>query len=102
MEDVIDLDSRMPHVAGPVLCFRCEHEWIGVRRTGDYPLECPKCGAMMGYSWSNVRDVFKVVLGDDCCGQVDRYGSCCAPSCTYGSALKLAILVHRLGIMEHI
>ena len=97
---VTELDTRRPHTAGPVLCLRCEHEWVSVRPVGTYPLECPKCGAMMGYSWSNVRFGFTGLVGDECCGQVDSGGVCAAPACVRGQALKLATLVHRLGIME--
>lgn len=98
--NLVDLDDHRPHIAGPVLCLRCENEWTAVRQLGAEALECPKCSAMMGYGWSNVRNAFKVVLGEECCGQVDSDGVCCAPACTYGSALKLATLVHRLGIIE--
>lgn len=63
-------------------------------------MECPKCQAMMGYAWSNVRNGFKALMGEECCGQVDSDGICLAPACTYGAALKLATLVHRLGIIE--
>lgn len=101
MSEVVNLDAWRPHVSGPVICLRCEHEWISVRPVGTHPMECPKCGAMMGYSWSNVRCGFDSVLGEECCGQVDSYGICMAPACTYGVAKKLATLVHRLGIVEH-
>lgn len=96
----VDLDEHRPHVSGPVLCLRCEHEWVSVRPVGTHPMECPKCHAMMGYAWSNVRNGFKALMGEECCGQVDSDGICLAPACTYGSALKLATLVHRLGIIE--
>jgi len=83
-DKIVDLDAQRPHVAGPVLCLRCEHEWVAVRPVGTHPMECPKCQAMMGYSWSNVRSGLSALLGEECCGP----------------ALKLATLVHRLGIIE--
>jgi hypothetical protein len=100
MGEVRHIDEARPHVSGPVLCFRCEHEWVAVRPVGTFPMECPSCGAMMGYSWSNVRFAFRDVLGDECCEQKDSTGTCCAPACIFGSAMKLATLVHRLGIMD--
>ena len=101
MTDVVDLDAHRPHLSGPVLCLRCQHEWVSVRPVDTPPgLECPQCGAMMGYSFGNVPAAFAVMLGDECCGQVDRAGVCAAPACIRGTALKLATCVHRLGIME--
>lgn len=101
-DEVVELDAHRPHLSGPVLCLRCEHEWIAVRPVGTYPMECPKCKAMMGYSWSNVRSGFVSLIGGECCGQVDGSGICASPACVRGSALKLATLVHRLGIMEFV
>jgi len=82
--NIVDLDAQRPHVAGPVICLHCEHEWVAVRPVGTHPMECPKCQAMMSYAWSNVRHGFTALLGEECCGP----------------ALKLATLVHRLGIIE--
>lgn len=101
MSNVKNIDDARPHMAGPVICFRCEREWVSVRPVGEYPLECPSCGAMMGYSWSNVRAVFDDLLGQECCGQKDADGVCLAPACVRGQAMKLATLVHRLGFLEH-
>ena len=42
-DKIVDLDAQRPHVAGPVLCLRCEHEWVAVRPVGTHPMECPKC-----------------------------------------------------------
>lgn len=100
-DKVIDLDAQRPHVAGPVICLRCAHEWVAVRPVGTHPMECARCSAMMGYSWSNIREGFTALLGQECCGQVDSDGICMVPACIRGSALKLATLVHRLGIIEH-
>ena len=49
--NVVSLDENRPHVAGPVVCTRCEHSWVAVRPVGVIFLECPKCGAHRGTSF---------------------------------------------------
>jgi hypothetical protein len=57
MSDVIELDSKRPHLAGEALCVGCKHEWAAVvQDIGVIPeLECPKCSLMTGY----FKDVFQ-------------------------------------------
>lgn len=99
MADIVDLDAQRPHVAGPAMCLRCEHEWVAVRPLGVVVLECPKCGAERGYNFSNILGAIGPELGQECCGQVDQDGVCAAPACIHGSAVTLVraavMLAHR-------
>lgn len=91
LSNVTDITPRMPHAAGPVRCFRCGHEWVAVRHVSTaFPVECPKCSAMMGFSWDSVTAAPAVLLGGECCGQTDGDGVCMAPACAWGDAQKLA------------
>lgn len=50
--DVVDLDSRRPHISGYARCMACHHEWVAVApilEDGSPPLmECPQCGTLKG------------------------------------------------------
>jgi len=56
MADVIELDARRPHYAGPCSCLGCSHEWVGVVPDGAGLLECSVCGEMRGVTFS-LREV---------------------------------------------
>lgn len=43
----------------------------------------------------------EMVLGDECCGQVDSVGVCCAPACIRGTALKLIDSIRHAYFLEH-
>lgn len=96
MSSIVDLADHRPHAAGPVICTRCEHEWVSVRPVDVHALECPKCGAMAGMSLDTLLAEPKEFFGHECCGQVDCDGVCAAPACAYGQQLKYAELVRRL------
>lgn len=101
MIDVLTLDEHRPHDAGPVICARCQHIWTAVRPAGANSLECPKCEAHMGFSHLGLLALPEAVLGDECCGQVDSAGVCCAPACIRGSALKLIDTIRLAYHLEH-
>lgn len=101
MVGVVTLDERRPHEAGPVICARCQHIWIAVRPSGANGLECPSCGAGMGFAHLELLALPEAVLGDECCGQVDSAGICCAPACIRGQALKLVDTIRLAYHLEH-
>ena len=101
MTDILTLDEHRPHEAGPVICARCQHHWVAVRPSGATGLECPKCGAAMGMSLLGLLHLPETVLGDDCCGELDHQGVCCAPACTRGTALKLIDTIRLVYLLEH-
>ncbi len=101
MSDVVTLDDMRPHMQGPVVCTRCQHSWTAVRPRGTGYLECPKCGAIAGGSLTLMLGYAEYVLGDDCCGQVDSAGTCCAPACIRGTALKLIDCIRLAYALEH-
>lgn len=101
MEGVVDFDAHRPHEAGPVTCARCQHQWISVRPVGTEGLECPKCGAMAGHSLAGLLGNAKTLLASECCGQVDHTGTCAAPACIYGDALKLVLTIKRAVEAEY-
>ena len=47
MDNVVDIDEKMPHTVSEVICLRCYKRWIAVRPTFTRldELECPNCGA---------------------------------------------------------
>ena len=53
MTDIVELDSRRPHYAGPCSCLKCWHEWTGVVPVAHDWLECPSCGAFNGVVFSS-------------------------------------------------
>ncbi len=99
--NVVSLDENRPHVAGPVVCTRCEHSWVAVRPVGVIFLECPKCGAHRGTSFMMMLAAADQILGDECCGQVDGAGVCCAPACIRGTALRLIDTIRKAYFLEH-
>lgn len=101
MSDVITLDDHRPHEAGPVICARCQHSWVAVRPIGATGLECPKCEAQAGMSFLGMLMLPECVLGDECCGQVDGDGVCCAPACIRGTVLKLIDTIRLAYWLEH-
>lgn len=48
MDNVIQLDSKRPHVSGQAKCVACGHEWVAVARAITDHLECPSCRLMKG------------------------------------------------------
>lgn len=40
--------ARGDHLAGPVRCLGCRHEWTAVAPIGTTQLECPECGCERG------------------------------------------------------
>lgn len=48
MSDVVDLNSRRPHLEGAAKCVECQHVWQAVAPTGTWQLECPACGLLKG------------------------------------------------------
>ncbi len=98
---VIDLDTMRPHICGPVMCGRCEHQWVAVRQAGTGWLECPKCGALRGGSLELFLNDAPHIMGDQCCGQRDSAGTCVAPACDRGTALKLIDCIAALYKAEH-
>ena len=101
MADVVGIDEHRPHDAGPVVCARCQHTWVAVRPSGATSLECGKCGAHMGGSLLGFLMLPEFVIGDDCCGQTDNVGTCCAPACIRGTALKLIDTIRLAYNLEH-
>ena len=101
MSDIVALDDHRPHMTGPVVCLRCDHSWIAVRPLGVIFLECPKCGAHRGTGFMTMLAAAEMVLGDECCGQVDNAGVCCAPACIRGTALKLIDSIRHAYFLEH-
>lgn len=99
--NVVSLDENRPHVSGPVVCTRCEHSWVAVRPVGVIFLECPKCGAHRGTSFMMMLAAADQILGDECCGQVDGAGVCCAPACIRGTALRLIDTIRKAYFLEH-
>lgn len=101
MSDVVSMQDHRPHKAGPVVCTRCDHSWVAVRPVGVIYLECPKCGAHRGTSFMMMMAAADQILGDECCGQKDSAGVCCAPACIRGDALKLIDNIRRAYFLEH-
>ena len=101
MSDVVSLDAHRPHEAGPVVCTRFKHSWVAVRLLGVIFLECPKCGAHRGTGFMTMLAAADQILGDECCGQVDSAGVCCAPACIRGDALKLIDSIRLAYWLEH-
>jgi hypothetical protein len=99
--DILNLDAARPHEAGPVVCTRCQHSWVAVRPVGVIFLECPKCGAQRGTGFMTMLAASEQILGDECCGQVDNSGTCCAPACIRGDALKLIDSIRMAYFLEH-
>lgn len=69
MADVIDLDARRPHYAGPCSCLSCTHEWVGVVPVGAKHLECSVCGKDAGVMFSArevrfIRALEEIATGD--------------------------------------
>lgn len=89
MPEVIDLSAHRPHEVGPVVCLRCSHNWVAVRPAGTSFLECPRCRASRGASLATMLSKAAEILGEECCGQTDCDGTCAAPACLRGEALKL-------------
>lgn len=100
MRNVVDITERMPHEAGRIVCWGCLHEWVSVRPVGVRSLECPKCGAMRGLSLEVAMAWPEDVLGNECCGQTDSDGTCVAPACVRGDALRLHATLRRLIEIE--
>ena len=100
--EIVSLDENRPHVAGPVICARCQHSWVAVRPVGVVFLECPKCEARFGTDFMTMLEAADQFLGDtECCGQVDSEGVCCAPACLRGTALKLIETIRLAYLLEH-
>lgn len=99
--EIVTLDDNRPHIAGPVVCTRCQHSWVAVRPRGVIFLECPKCGAHRGTGFMTMLAAADQILGDECCGQVDSAGVCCAPACIRGEALKLIDTIRLAYFLEH-
>ena len=98
---VISLDEHRPHWSGPVVCNRCGWSWVAVRPVGTGLMECSKCGSISGASLSYMLALPEAFLGDQCCGQVDSAGTCCAPACIRGEALKLIDRIRLAYALEH-
>jgi len=47
-DNVIDLSAMRPHLAGPMVCLGCKHEWVGVAPVGTRVFDCPECGCAQG------------------------------------------------------
>lgn len=90
MTDIVNLDEHRPHISGPVVCTRCRHKWVAVRPVGVDLLECSACGASLGASLDTMLHKPHIILGEGCCGQRDASGTCMAPACIFGEALKMA------------
>lgn len=100
MTEIINLADHRPHLGGPVICTRCEHEWVAARPVDADVLECPKCRAKAGMSLDTLLAKPKEFFGHECCGQVDCDGVCVAPACAYGDQLKYAAMVRRMVEVE--
>ena len=100
-DDLINIADYRPHEQGPVVCTRCQYSWVAVRPTGVIYLECPKCGAHRATGFMTMLAAADQLLGDDCCGQVDSDGVCCAPACIRGDALKLIDCIRLAYFLEH-
>ena len=47
-DNVIDIESRKPHLSGSAHCIVCKHTWIAVAPHGCFWLKCPECEAERG------------------------------------------------------
>ncbi|WWT39925.1 hypothetical protein [Microcystis phage Mwe-JY08] len=101
MTEIVSLDEHRPHDVGPVVCTRCSYSWVAVRPRGVMFLECPKCSAQRGASFMTMVTSADEILGDECCGQVDSAGTCCAPACIRGTALNLIDSIRLAYFLEH-
>lgn len=99
--DIVNIASHRPNIAGPVVCTRCSHTWVAVRPVGVIFLECPSCGAHRGTGFMTMLAAADQILGDECCGQVDSNGTCCAPACIRGDAMKLIDAIRLAYFLEH-
>lgn len=97
---IANIDDFREHIAGPCICIRCGDEWIGVSMPDVINLECKSCGSMSGVRYENFLDGVKSYIGDDCCGDVDDDGICCAPACRRGETLKVVGRALRLAELE--
>ena len=52
MDNVIDIEARLPHEVCEVMCWKCGWRWYAVfpEKTPLSDLECPTCGAQ-GYAF---------------------------------------------------
>ena len=98
---IISLDEHIPHIAGPVVCTRCLHNWVAVRPVDTVLMECPACGASRGANLDTMLDKPHTILGDQCCGQRDGDGACAAPACFYGDVLRLIHAIRDAYLFEH-
>lgn len=100
MDNVAQIDEYRSYKAGPVVCTRCQYSWVAVRPAGVIFLECPSCGAQRGTGFMTMLAAADQILGDECCGQVDSNGTCYAPACIRGTALKLIDTIRLAYFLE--
>lgn len=48
MGDVINIESKLPHLSGKAVCLNCKFEWVAVAPLGTIALECSECGLFKG------------------------------------------------------
>lgn len=80
MGEVVSLDERRPHLAGPAKCLECKHEWTAVTPVGTANLECPSCNLPKGVLVGLVGPSDGVVWTCNCgCDlfYIERKGVCC-------------------------
>ncbi len=59
MGEVIDLDSKRPHLSGQAVCMECGNNWVAVAPVGVHELECPSCKLMKGvFAYQIVGETF--------------------------------------------
>jgi len=46
MGDVVQLDSKRPHLSGATICLACGHQGVSVAPVGVYWMECSECHSM--------------------------------------------------------
>jgi len=68
MTEVVDLDARRPHQAGPARCLHCGHEWAQVSLQGLMSFECPVCGLSKGVWVGIVRPMDDECIYECKCG----------------------------------
>ena len=48
MNNITNIQEKMPHLAGEAKCLACKHEWAAVAPIGATELDCPKCELYKG------------------------------------------------------
>lgn len=87
--DVVDINSRKPHLSGPTHCLGCGAKWVAVGPVGVVNgLECPECHALKGIRtgfvmppslWTCVCGCELFYIEEDCTVRCPNCGS--IPSC---------------------